>query len=86
MAINYIGNGCPDGNSIGYDTAEKVSFYGVTPIIQRSGGSQAAVSTTASTSTDPYGYATSTQATAIVTLVNEIRAALVAIGAISGAA
>jgi hypothetical protein len=85
MAINYLGNNCPDGMSFGYDTTEKISLYGVTPIAQRSGAAQTAVSTTASTSTTPYGYATSTQATAVVTLVNELRAACVAVGIIAGA-
>jgi len=42
------------------------------------------VSTTASTTTSPAGYATTTQANAIVTLVNEMRAALVAVGLIKG--
>lgn len=86
MAVEYLGTGNPDGTSMGLSTTEKISFYGVTPIVQRSGAAQAAVSTTASTSTTPYGYATTTQADAIVTLVNELRAALVANGLISGAA
>jgi len=38
------------------------------------------------TSTNPYGFSTSTQANAIVTLVNELRAALVASGLIKGSA
>jgi hypothetical protein len=40
----------------------------------------AAVSTTAATSTTPFGYATSTQADAVVSRVNSILAALVAQG------
>lgn len=86
MAVEYLGTGNPDGTSMGLGITEKISFYGVTPIVQRSGAAQGAVSTTASTSTTPYGYATTTQADAIVTLVNELRAALVANGLISGAA
>lgn len=102
-----IGDGNPDGASLGGATTDKVSLYGVTPIAQRSSSAQAAVATTAitapattgSTSTTPYGY-TSTQADAITvavsslvtrvaaqtTLVNELRAALVALGAIKGSA
>lgn len=86
MAVDYIGNGSPDGMTIGKSTTEKCSVYGVTPIVQRSGSTQAAVSTTAATSTSPYGFATSTQADAVVSLVNELRAALTAIGAIKGSA
>lgn len=81
-----IGNGNPDGVSVGGATTDLVSLYGVTPIAQRSSANQAAVTTTAATSTTPFGFSTSAQANAIVTLVNELRAALVAIGAIKGSA
>lgn len=86
MAVEYIGKNAPDGMSFGIGTTEKISFYGVTPIVQRSGAAQAAVSTTASTSTTPYGYATTTQADAVVTLLNECRATLVAYGLMKGSA
>lgn len=84
--LKVIGNGNPDGCTFGASTTELVSFYGVTPIAQRSGAAQAAVTTTAATSTTPYGFSTAAQADAIVTLVNELRAALVALGAIKGSA
>jgi hypothetical protein len=86
MGINYLGDNGPDGISIGACATEKVSFYGIAPVAQRAGAAQAAVTTTAAQTTTPYGYSTSTQADAIVTLVNEMRAALVALGAIKGAA
>lgn len=53
---------------------------------QPKGADQAAVSTTAATTTSPAGYTTTTQANAIVTLLNEIRRALVEAGVIKGAA
>jgi len=59
---------------------------GTKPIGMRAGADQAAVTTTAATSTTPYGFGAATQADAIVTLVNEIRAALVAVGIIKGEA
>ena len=31
----------PDGTSLGFATSDKVSLYGVTPIVQRSGAVQA---------------------------------------------
>lgn len=35
MAVGeYIGNGNTDGSSFGQSTTEKISFYGVTPIVQ----------------------------------------------------
>lgn len=72
------------GVEIGQSTTDLVGFYGVTPVAQRTSASQAAVTTTAATSTTPYGFGTAAQADAIVTLVNELRAALVALGAIKG--
>ncbi len=74
------------GYDMGQSITDKIGFYGLaTPIIQRSGSAQAAVTTTAATSTAPYGYATAAQADAVVTLANELRAALVALNLIAGA-
>lgn len=77
-----------DGIMVATASTKKLGFYGTTPIIQRSGSAQAAVSTTASVSstTSLWGFSTSTQADGIVTLVNELRAALVAVGIIKGSA
>jgi hypothetical protein len=63
-----------------------LGFYGVAPIAQRAGAAQAAVATTGSTQTTPFGYTTAAQADAIVTLVNELRAWAVVQGFIKGAA
>ena len=71
--MEYVGYNSPDGTTIGLSTTEKVSAYGVTPVVQAS--ALTAVTTTASTTTTPYGY-TSTQADAIVTAVNAIITAL----------
>ncbi len=84
MAVEYLGSNVTDGTSLGNETSQKISLYGVTPITQRTSSNQAAVATTAATSTSPWGFSGSTQANAIVTLVNELRDALVAIGAIKG--
>lgn len=70
---------------VGLGPSDTISFYGATPVAQRSGAAQAAVTTTALTSTTPYGFSTITQGTAVVTLVNELRAALVALGLVAGA-
>lgn len=78
-----IDNGA-DGYVIGANANSKVSLYGATPVAQRSSAAQAAVATTGATNTTPYGFTTAAQADAIVTLVNELRAALVALGAIKG--
>lgn len=86
-SIKTIDAGGPhaDGVQIGA-TGEKLGFLGATPIVQRVGADQAAVVTTTATNSSPYGYATQAQANAIVTLVNELRAALVAAGLIKGSA
>jgi hypothetical protein len=77
MAAEQVTYNCPDGATMGRATTEKISFYGVTPVVQAS--AVTAVTTTASTTTTPYGY-TSTQADAIVTAVNAIITALKNIG------
>ena len=34
MAVEQIGNGGPDGVTVGASATEKVSCYGVTPVVQ----------------------------------------------------
>lgn len=36
-----LGDGRPDGSTFGRTTTEKISFYGVTPVAQRSAAAQA---------------------------------------------
>lgn len=84
-AVN-IPLGTTTGSQIGTATAQKLALHGATPVIQRAGAAQVAAATTGSTNTTPYGFTTSAQANAIVTLLNEIRAALVEKGIIKGAA
>lgn len=74
----------PDGEVIGTTAAQLLAFHGATAVIQRTAAAQAAVITTAATQTTPFGFATLAQANAIVTLVNELRAALVEKGLIKG--
>ena len=76
--------GIDTGTKVGTAITQKLGFYNVTPIIQRSGAAQAAIVTTGATQTTPWGYATEAQAKAIVTLANELRAWAVAQGFIKG--
>ena len=78
--------GTTSGTMIGTATTQKLGFHAATPVIQRASAAQASVVTTATTQTTPYGFATQAQGDAIVTLVNEIRAALVEKGLIKGSA
>ncbi len=77
------------GNVVfGNASTDTVAFYGAaTPQPQQSGAGQAAVATTApvSISATQWGYASSAQALAVITLQNSIRSALVALGIIAGA-
>lgn len=54
MAEEQIGRGAPDGATFGGGILEKVSFYGVTPIIQRAAAAQGTslVGTASSTAVD----------------------------------
>lgn len=86
MAIGeYLGNGNPDGSCFGSSATEKIAFYGGTPVAQRASAVQVAVTTTAATSTTPFGYS-STQADAIVATLNEVVATLTALGLWKGGA
>lgn len=67
MAVEYLGTGQPDGTSMGR-TDDKISFYGVTPIVRA-----AAVTTLATTPT----------ATDVGTAVNSIISRLQTLGLIS---
>jgi hypothetical protein len=78
--------GATTGTKLGTTTSGKLAFHGSTAVVQRSGASQASVTTTTATSSGGvWGFSTSAQANAIITLVNEIRAALVEKGLIAGA-
>lgn len=81
-----LGSSQADGLRMGQTSAVAIGFYGATPVTQRQSSAVPAVVTTAaissSTSATCYGY-TSAQATAIVALVNELRAAAVALGLVA---
>lgn len=78
MAVQYLDDARTDGTSLGQSTTAKISFYGVTPIVQRSGAAQA---------TSLFGTASST---ALDTLTKaaliEVMNTLVAIGVWKGSA
>jgi hypothetical protein len=85
MAVEYLGKGSDDGTSLGSATTEKVSLYGVTPIVQRSGAAQATLTlTTIATADSGWMFKTSDGFNALFAQVTEIRNALVAIGVIKG--
>lgn len=83
-AVRQLSDGNSQGTVLGASATDKIGFYNATPVAQRAAGSGAAVSTTAATQTTPWGFSTSTQANAIVTLLNEIRATLTGLGLMTG--
>ena len=85
MSVYYIGTGDPDGMTVGRATTEKISFYGVTPIVQRAGSAQATLSTTISNNSS-IAFASTAGFQALLNQVEEIRAALVAYGLFKGSA
>lgn len=68
---SYLGGGSPQ--YVGTASTDLLTFYGGTPVDQPA--AVTTVTTTAATSTSPYGY-TSTQADAIVTGLNAVIARL----------
>jgi hypothetical protein len=83
MPVKQLSDGNPDGTVLGQSASDLISFYNATPVPQRSAAAQAAVATTAPTNSSPYGYSQA-QATAIITLLNEMRATLVGLGLMKG--
>jgi len=84
MAVEYLDGGNDDGYVFGKDSSRKIAFYGGTAQT-RTTLTNAAVATTVAVSTTTgaitsWGFGSSTQANAIVSLVNELRSELVAIG------
>lgn len=69
---------------VGSAATSTIGFYGAAPVAQRTSSAQAAVATTAASTATPWGFTTSTQANGVITLLNEIQAALVALGLIKG--
>ncbi len=79
----YDGNASP-GVTLGVTTSTLVHLYGGTGVAQPA--TIAAVATTASTSTtNAFGYTTSTQADAIVTVLNSLLSAAKNIGLVAPA-
>lgn len=73
-----------EGLNLGQSTADLVGFHGVTPTAQRAGASQVVTASPTAASLSGYGFATAAQFGEIVTIVLELRAALVAKGFIAG--
>lgn len=76
-SVEQIGTGAPDGLTIGGSTTEKVSFYGVTPVSQRTNTIQAASVVSVSSNI--------TIAASLTAWIVEVTATLTGLGAWKGA-
>ena len=66
--VQYLSDGGDDGVSVSQAAADKMSFYGNTPVVQPTAA--VAISTSAPT-TSAFGF-TSAQAVALITAVNKL--------------
>lgn len=92
MAVGqHLSNSNPDGTSLGQDTADKISFYGVTPVAQRASASQTNYTITATTAlatatisqvatSGKWAFASSTVALAYVARVKQIQVDIEGVG------
>lgn len=82
----FLGQNASGGVCMGKTSATVVGFYGAAGTAQRAASAMPAIATTAainsSASATCFGF-TSAQATGIILLINELRAAAVALGLIS---
>jgi hypothetical protein len=78
--VTYNG---PAGAQLGQSATEKIALHGATPVVQRSGSAQGALTLTTAT-TAGFGFSTSTAFNSATALLVEIRAALVEKGIIAG--
>jgi hypothetical protein len=98
MAVRQLGGGETDGTTLGQSTTDKISFYNVTPIAQRTNANQAALtdstggtaSTTFAAITAGASYAQADMVAVknalaqVVLSFNELRTSLVNLGLIKG--
>ena len=88
MAIRNLSDGNPDGWLAGQNSSDKGAFFGSTPVVQPTSASQAAVTitavtavnTTATVTTAAHGFATGTQADALVKRVAQMQVDVEALG------
>ena len=83
MGVKYLGDYGPTGVCIGRAATDKIGFYGATPAVRSSCGSTAITTAAITTTTNNYGFASTTQANDLCAIVNSIRSALSTLGLIT---
>jgi hypothetical protein len=85
LAAGNIITDTTTGTQIATAITQKIAFYGKTPIVQRSGSAQAAAPA-GGTGATAGAYDTATHRNTMITLVNEMRDTLIALGLFKGSA
>lgn len=83
MPMKHLSDHGPDGTTLGQAVTDKISFYGVTPIVQRSGATQGTVANGAA---GTFGFNSAAEKTSWFDLISEMRLVLVNTGLMKGAA
>jgi hypothetical protein len=83
MGVKYLGDYGPDGTCLGRAAADKVGFYGTTPVIRAAVSNTDITTAAITTTTNNYGFADTTQATDLCTIVDQIRTALTNMGLVT---
>ena len=82
MAVEYIGGNGPDGSSLGLSTTEKISFFGVTPVVQQTCTAIGTTTISQVATSGKWAFASSTAALAFVARVIAIQDRLDTLGLI----
>lgn len=83
MAARQLSDKSPDGTSLGQSTTDKISFFGVTTVVQQTGFAAATVAKTTTTTATTTALQTDVDALRVAMLL--VRTALVNLGAITAA-
>lgn len=70
--IIELTNANDDGSRVGQSASDKIAFFGAPPVIQQTAATAVGTASAATGGSTIYGFATSTQADAIVTAVNQL--------------
>ena len=80
MGVRYLGDSGSDGNCLGRSATDKVGFYGATPVVRPSCDASTITTAAITTTTNNYGFADTTQANDLLSVVDSIRTALSTLG------
>jgi hypothetical protein len=76
----------PDGTKFGQSTTDKLSFYGVTAVVQPSGATQTTITATWITISSGFGFFSSDQIISVIAAIQQIQTVLKTLGLWKGSA